>query len=75
MIIVSEAHINDRWKLSSGLWKSLITRAARASIWISQDADWISTASGSERPLPKAPLATARGTDSSPQFRSWRPNI
>jgi len=37
-------------------------------IWISQGADWISTASGSERPLAKAPLATARGTDSSPQF-------
>jgi hypothetical protein len=64
MIIVSEAHINDRWKLSSGLWKILITRAARASIWISQGADWISTAS-----------ATARGTDPSPQSRSWRPNI
>jgi hypothetical protein len=26
-----------------------------------------------ERPLAKSPLATARGTDSSPQSRSWRP--
>jgi hypothetical protein len=55
MIIVSEAHINDRWKLSSGLWKSIITRAARASIWISQGADRISAASG---------------TESSPRYRS-----
>jgi len=44
--------------------------ARRAKIWISQCADWISTASGSERPLEKAPLATARGTDSSPQSGS-----
>jgi len=42
-----------------------------ARIRISQGADWISTASGSERPFAKAPLATARGTDSSPQSRSW----
>src|SRR5262245_27151320 len=42
-----------------------------SKIWISLVADWISTASGSERPLAKAPLATARGTYSSPQSRSW----
>jgi hypothetical protein len=28
-----------------------------AKIWISQGADWISTASGSERPLAESPLA------------------
>jgi hypothetical protein len=44
-----------------------------AKIGISQDIDWISTASGSERTLAKASLATARGTDSSPQSRFWRP--
>jgi hypothetical protein len=40
-----------------------------AKIWTSQGADWISTGSGSERPLAKTPLATAPGTDSSPQSR------
>jgi len=43
-----------------------------AKILILQGADWISTASGSERPLAKSPLATARGTDSSPRSRSCR---
>jgi hypothetical protein len=28
-----------------------------------ENADWISTASGSERVLARSPLATARGTD------------
>src|SRR5262245_36511205 len=45
--------------------------ARHTKIWISQGADRISTASGSKRPLAKIPLATARGTDSSPQSISW----
>src|SRR5262245_66397525 len=45
--------------------------ARHTKIWISQGADRISTASGSERPLAKIPLATARGTDSSPESISW----
>jgi hypothetical protein len=46
--------------------------ARGAKIWITQGVDWISTTSGSERPSAKSPLATVRGTDSSPQSRSWR---
>src|SRR5882672_6234097 len=47
-----------------------ILYARHTKIWISQGVDWISTASGSERSLRQRPLATARGTDSSPQSRS-----
>jgi len=49
-------------------WTALYARHTK--IWISQGVDWISTASGSERSLRQRPLATARGTDSSPQSRS-----
>src|SRR5882672_647716 len=45
--------------------------ARHTKIWISQGVDWISTASGSERSLRQRSLATARGTDSSSQSRSW----
>jgi len=41
-------------------------------IWISRGIDWIGTASGADLSLRQRPLATARGTDSSPQSRSWR---
>src|SRR5882672_6877556 len=45
--------------------------ARHTKTWISQGVDWISTASGSERSLRQRSLATARGTDSSSQSRSW----
>src|SRR5262245_10448664 len=45
--------------------------ARHTRIWNSQGIDWVSTASGSERRLAPTPLATARGTASSPQSRSW----
>ncbi|HZF39116.1 MAG TPA: transposase, partial [Blastocatellia bacterium] len=50
--------------------EAAVLYARHTKIWISQGVDWISTASGSERSLRQRPLATARGTDSSPQSRS-----
>jgi hypothetical protein len=60
------ASANATFRALRPLTQRNYVRDARTRIL--QGADWISTASGSERPSTKASLATARGTDSSPQI-------